>query len=100
MNKLKNHWGISSNMQLLLILLVFAVNGSLSGIITKPILSFIGISEDNSNLVLYWFLYFLSISIVYFILLILVSKLFGQSSFFRKFAKRSLSPFGFKKLFD
>jgi len=99
MNKLKNRWGISSNTQLGLILLVFAVNGSLSGIITQPILSFIGVSKNNVPFLLYWLLYILAISIVYFILLIIISKLFGQSSFFKKFAKRSLSPLGFKRFF-
>ena len=99
MDKLKSHWNISSNTQLTLILLVFAINGSLSGIITKPILNFIGVSKDNIHVILYWILYFLAISVVYFMLLIVISKLFGQSSFFKKFAKRSLSPFGFKRFF-
>ncbi|MEE9350099.1 MAG: DUF6787 family protein [Flavobacteriaceae bacterium] len=99
MNKLKNRWGISSNSQLSLILLVFAINGSLSGIITKPILSLIGVNKENVHLILYWFLYILAISVVYFSLLIIISKLFGQSSFFKKFAKQSLSPLGFKRFF-
>ncbi len=99
MDKLKNHWEISSNNQLILILLVFAVNGSLSGIITKPVLVFIGITKDNMLLLIYWLLYFLIMTIIYFSLLIVVSKLFGQSSFFKKFAKRSLSPFGLKYFF-
>jgi hypothetical protein len=99
MNKLKNRWGISSNNQLILILLVFAVNGSLSGIITKPVLAFVGLSKENVPILIYWILYLVVISIVYFLLLIVISKLFGQSSFFKKFAKQSLSPFGFKRFF-
>jgi len=98
MNKLKNHWNISSNSQLILILLVFAVNGSLSGLVTKPVLSFLKI-EDNTHFIIYWLIYFLIISIVYFTLLIVISKIFGQFAFFKKFAKKSLSPLGFKKFF-
>ncbi len=100
MDKLKKHWNISSNSQLILILLVFSVNGSLSGLITKPILSFFGFNKENVHFLLYWFIYFLIISIIYFTLLILISKLFGQHTFFRKFAKKSLSPLGFKWFFD
>ncbi len=100
MNKLKNHWNISSNSQLFLIITVFAVNGSLSGILTRPILSFFGITKENINIILYWILYFLIISTVYFILLIIISKIFGQFTFFRKFAKKSLTPLGFKRFFN
>ena len=100
MNKLKNHWNISSNSQLILILLVFAVNGSLSGIITKPILTFLGIHKANVSIIIYWFVYIIIISIIYFSLLIIVSRIFGQFTFFRKFAKKSLSPLGFKWFFD
>ncbi len=99
MNKLKNRWGISSNNQLILILLVFAINGSLSGIITKPVLSFVGFSKENVHYIVYWLLYIVAISVIYFLLLIVISKLFGQSSFFKKFAKQSLTPFGFKRFF-
>jgi len=100
MDKLKNHWNISSNSQLILIILVFAVNGSLSGILTKPILTLVGIQKDQIHNLLYWIIYFLIITAVYFILLIIISKIFGQSSFFRKFAKKSLSPLGFKRFFN
>lgn len=100
MNKLKKHWNISSNTQLLLIFLVFAINGSLSSIITKPVMSFLNIHNANTHIILYWIIYFLLISIVYFTLLIIVSSIFGQHTFFRKFAKKSLSPLGFKWFFN
>ena len=99
MNKLKKHWDISSNNQLILILLVFAVNGSLSALVTKPVFSFFKTNDNNTHFIIYWIIYFLIISIVYFTLLIIISKIFGQSSFFKKFAKKSLSPLGFKKFF-
>ena len=100
MNKLKKHWGISSNSQLALILIVFAVNGSLSGLFTNPILNFLGIYHENTNKFLFSILYILVVSVIYFLLLIIVSAIFGQFSFFRNFAKKSLSPFGFRRFFD
>ena len=100
MDKLKNRWGISSNTQLILILIVFAINGSLSGLFTNPVLNFFGIHKEHTNPLLYSILYIIIISIMYFILLILVSKVFGQSNFFKNFAKKSLSPLGFKRFFE
>jgi len=100
MNNLKKHWDISSNNQLILILLVFAVNGSLSGIITKPFVKFLGINKDSFHIILYGIIYLLIISIIYFTLLIIISKIFGQSKFFKKFAKKSLTPLGFGRLFN
>ncbi len=100
MNKIKKHWNISSNTQLILILLVFAVNGSFSGIVTKPVMQFLNIHNKNTHIILYWIIYFLIISIVYFTSLVIISRIFGQYTFFRKFAKKSLSPLGFKWFFE
>lgn len=100
MEKLKKHWNITSNSQLTLILLVFAVNGSLSGIITKPFLSFVGFNQGSVHVLIYWVVYFIIISFIYFSLLIIVSKIFGQHTFFKEFAKKSLSPLGFKRFFN
>lgn len=99
MNKLKKRWGISSNKQLVLILLVFTINGSLTGLITGPILALFGVTKDSVSIYLYWLMYLLLINVVYFSLLIITSKLLGQSYFFKNFAKRSLSPLGFKRFF-
>lgn len=100
MNKLKKHWNISSTSQLILILIVFAVNGSLSGIITKPVLHFFNLHEESMPVLLYWLLYIFIMSVIYFSLLIIISRIFGQTTFFRKFAEKSLTPLGFKRFFD
>jgi len=100
MYKLKKRWDISSNTQLILIILVFAINGSLSGIITRPILYLLGINKNNFHQIIYLFTYLLVMTIVYFSILILVSRIFRQEVFFKKFAKKSLGPLGFKRLFD
>lgn len=99
MNKLKKRWGISSNTQLILILIVFAVNGSLSGLFTNPVLNFFGVYKESTNSFLFSILYIIVISVMYFTLLILVSKIFGQFKFFKKFAEKSLSPLGFGRFF-
>ena len=45
--KLKDKWGIKSNFQIILILIVFAITGSLSLVVSDPILNFIGLEKEN-----------------------------------------------------
>ena len=65
MNKLKKRWGITSNFQLVLIFIVFAINGSLSARISSLLLDEFGLTKDNTPVILY-----------YIILLILVLPLY------------------------
>ena len=52
MNKLKKKWGIKSNVQLFIILLVFSITGFLAGfIIADPLLLLLDIKDNNSY---YW----------------------------------------------
>ena len=56
MKKLKEKWGITSNFQLIIILLVFSITGSIAVFITKPILNLIGL--DGKTVVPWIFLAF------------------------------------------
>ena len=58
MEKLKKRWGVDSNFQAVIILIVFAITGSTSAIIAKPILSFIGIEKAMMHPALYFICYF------------------------------------------
>ncbi len=99
MEKIKKHWDIKTNTQLFLILIVFAINGSLAGFVSKKFLFFIDQNKENSNPFLYWFIYFITITVFYFLLLAITSRLFGNKTFpfFKKFAKKSLRPFGLSR---
>lgn len=90
MNKLKERWGITSNFQLVIILIVFAITGSTSAWVTRPILAFIGIEKDTMNPFIYWPLSLLLILPVYKILLIIIGTIFGQYRFFSQFVKKML----------
>ena len=86
--RLKAKWNINSNVQLIIIFIVFAITGSLSLKITKPILIYIGV--DSGYLKTFFLGYFLYVLIrvlilfpVYQILLIAIGTLFGQFDFFR-----------------
>jgi hypothetical protein len=52
------------------------------------------INKDNSSTIIYYIIYFLFLTLVYFLLLSITSRVFGQGEFFRNFAKKSLKPIG------
>ena len=94
MNKLKQRWNITSNYQLFIILLVFAITGSTSALIAKPILAFIGITKESVSIWLYYPLYIIIILPIYKVLLFLIGTLFGQRAFFWNFLKKMLDRMG------
>ncbi len=99
MNKLKERWGITSNIQILLILIVFAINGSFSAWVAEPVTSFIGITKGSINGFIYWPLRILLIFPIYQITLPIVGFLFGQFEFFWNFEKEFLKKIGLGFLF-
>ena len=94
MKKLKNHWQIQSNSQLITIFVVFAINGSASAYINRYLLNLLEITKDSLPTVSYWIIYVVFISIIYFALLAITSRVFGQKIFFKAFAIKSLKPIG------
>ena len=99
MQKLKDRWGIESNIQVILIFIAFAINGSFAAWVAKPITAFFGISVDLISPFLYWPLRILLIFIVYQSTLPLVGFVFGQFKFFWNFEKKFLSRVGLGFLF-
>lgn len=92
MANFKERWNIKSNWQLFAIILVFAVTGSTSAYLSKPILVFFGINKSNPWE--YYSLYIILIFPVYQILLVSFGFLFGQFAFFWAFEKKMLRSFG------
>lgn len=90
MKRLKEKWGLSSNFQLIIILIVFAITGSTSAYITKPIMGWLGITKSSIPIVLYYILSLLIILPVYKILLLIIGSIFGQYAFFSSFIKKML----------
>lgn len=93
--RLKNKWNIKSNVQLVIILIVFTITGSLSLKVTKPTLDFIGINPQRfDELFLGNIVYFIIRVIVLFpiyqILLIIIGSLFFQHTFFKNFVLKTM----------
>ncbi|MCH9822080.1 MAG: diacylglyceryl transferase, partial [Bacteroidetes bacterium] len=53
MDKLKERWGITSNFQVILIIIVFSINGSFAAWVAKQITEFIGISPEENGWLVY-----------------------------------------------
>ncbi|WP_372948492.1 DUF6787 family protein [Mariniphaga sp.] len=96
LKKLKEKWNIKSNLQLVLILVIFSVTGSASLVVRKFVFEWLGITTDTSL----WIkvpLYVLIIVPAYQILFMVIGTLFGQFRFAWEFEKRVFSRFKFKK---
>jgi hypothetical protein len=90
MKKLKERWGVNSNKQIFIILLVFAITGFSSLQLAKPFLSLIGIPETFEPHWLYRVLRLLLIFPIYQVILVFIGYIFGQFSFFWEFEKKML----------
>ncbi len=91
--RLKIKWQITSNWQLFIICVGFAITGSASAWVTAPILKLLNITKDLHGAI-YWPLRILIIFPVYQVLLIVVGALLGQFKFFWAFEKKMLKRFG------
>ena len=99
MKKLKERWGITSNIQIFLILVVFAINGSFSAWVAEPVTNFIGLTKGSISGWIYWPLRILLIFPIYQITLPIVGWIFGQFTFFWNFEKKFLRRMGLGFLF-
>ena len=103
-NRLKDKWVVESNLQLIIIFVVFAITGSSSVKIAKPLLELMGVEITAfegifMGSVLYWILRVVIVFPIYQILLLFFGTIFFQFKFFWKFEKKFLSRMGFKRFF-
>ena len=87
---------IQSFYQFMVIMMIFAITGSLSLYITVELFQFIGLQAENLNPIIFWPIRIILLFIIYQILLLLVALPFGQFQYFWKFEKKFLNRFGFK----
>ena len=96
MNKLKEKWGITSNFQIIIILVVFSITGSVAVWTAKPVLNLVGLEKEAISAWLFWPIRIFIIFPIYQILIVIIGTLFGQFKFFWAFEKKMLSRLGFK----
>ena len=100
MNRLKEKWGITSNFQIIIILLVFSITGSIAVWIAKPLLILVGLDKEVVSPWLFWPIRIFIIFPIYQILIVIIGALFGQFKFFWDFEKKMLVRLGFKRFED
>ena len=88
--KLEKKWKLSYRWEMIRVFMVFALTGSSSALIGKPLLKIIGITKDNFQPLVYWILYLLIGFLFYQILLVTFGWLFGQFKFFWDFEKKMI----------
>lgn len=98
--KLEHKWVVNQKWEMIRIFMVFAITGSSSVFIGRPIIKAIGITPDNLGTTLYWILYIFIGLVFYQILLVFFGWLFGQFDFFWAFEKKMLRRFGLKRFVD
>ncbi|PWA09341.1 DUF6787 family protein [Flavobacterium laiguense] len=93
MGGLKQRWGLTSNFQLTLIIIVFAITGSASAWLSKPFCLWLGITKEDLG---FWFtpIRLILIFPIYQVLLVVIGFLFGQFKFFWAFEKKMLKSMG------
>ena len=100
MKKLKDKWNITSNFQLIVILIVFAITGSLSLVVSEPILEILGIKSSSMSTWLFTPLRLIIVFPVYQLLILAIGFLFGQFNVFWQLEKKMLIKMGFSKFFN
>jgi hypothetical protein len=98
MKGLKQRWGLTSNWQLALIFVVFAITGSTSAYLSRPVCEWFGIGKEQLG---HWYtpIRLLLIFPIYQVLLVAIGFLFGQFKFFWAFEKKMLKSMGLGFLF-
>ena len=72
MKKLKDKWNITSNFQLIIILVVFAITGSLSLVVSEPILEILIIKSSSMSTWLFTPLRLIIVFPVYQLLILII----------------------------
>ncbi|WCO03290.1 DUF6787 family protein [Psychroserpens ponticola] len=98
--KLEQKWILDYKWEMIRVFIVFAITGSSSVFVGRPIMKFVGITKENLNPIIYWVLFIIIGLVFYQILLVTFGWLFGQFKFFWEFEKKMLKRFGLGKFIN
>ena len=87
---------IESFFQFVLVMIVFAITGSLSLIVTVSLFEVLNLNIDSFSPLVFWPLRIIFIFFIYQVLLLIIAIPFGQFRYFWQFEKKILSRFGLK----
>ena len=92
-NNLISFFGANSKFHLFKIFVIFGLAGSLSIILSDPLLDLVSIEKYISNNFFYWVVRIILIFPIYKFVLIAVALVFGEFSYFKKFFIKFINYF-------
>ena len=92
-NNLISFFGANSKYHLFKIFVIFGLAGSLSVILSDPLLDLVSIEKYISNNFFYWVVRLILIFPIYQFVLIAVALVFGEFSYFKKFFIKFINYF-------
>ena len=92
-NNLINFFGANSKLHLIKIFIIFGLAGSLSVVLSEPLLQLISIEKFISNKFFYWLIRLIIIFPIYQFVLIGVAFVFGEFRYFKKFFIKFINYF-------
>ena len=92
-NNLISFFGANSKFHLFKIFVIFGLAGSLSVILSDPLLDLVSIEKYVSNNFFYWVVRLILIFPIYQFVLIAVALVFGEFSYFKKFFIKFINYF-------
>ena len=92
-NNLINFFGANSRYHLLKIFIIFGLAGSLSVILSEPLLQLVSIEKFITNKFLYWLIRLILIFPIYQFVLIGVALVFGELRYIKKFFIKFINYF-------
>ena len=92
-NNLIFFFGANSKFHLFKIFIIFGLAGSLSVILSDPLLNLVSIEKYISNKFFYWVIRLILIFPIYQFVLIAVALVFGEFSYFKKFFIKFINYF-------
>ena len=78
LERIKEKWGITSSLQMVVIFIVFGVTGSASTLVSGPALDFLNIQKEAFYPIIYWPLRILIVFPIYQVLLVCFGFIFGR----------------------
>ena len=92
-NNLISFFGANSKFHLLKIFIIFGLAGTLSVILSDPLLNLVSIENYISNKFFYWVIRIILIFPIYQFVLIIISLIFGEFGYFKKFFVKFINYF-------
>jgi len=94
--KIKKFLKVDSYFQLIIVLVVFSITGSLSLLLSDYLLKILDISKNNYDPIFFYLLRIFFIFPIYQILLIIIGTVFGEFNYFWEFEKKFMKRLGIK----